>query len=239
MKRSLNTRERRLLIGCLVTIFLVANYMVYHQFDTRRTQLNKSLKSLQEQQATNKVWLDQQDRWQKRAQWLEQNMKFTDSAGRSQGQLLEELQTSALDAGLKVSNTTPLEAVQVTVPNNINDIVCNEVAVSLKVHGDQTKVLNWLLTLQSPERFQAMKAFDIELDTKSKEKTPQAQCNLTMARWFNPNPPPNYTPPTSAPPVDNPLTNPLADPDLPAPEPVAPATPAPSYPAPPAKTEAS
>lgn len=237
MKRSLNPRERRLLVGCLATMFIVVNFLVYRQFDGRRTQLNKSLKSLQEQQATNKVWLDQKERWQRREQWLEQNMKYTDSAGRSQGQLLEELQTSALDAGLKVSNTTPLEAVQVSVPSNVNDIVCNEVAVSLKVHGDQAKVLNWLLTLQSPEKFQAMKAFEIELDTKSKEKTPQAQCNLTMARWFNPNPPANYTPPTSAPPVENPLVNPLADPDLPAPEPAAPT--APGTQSPPAKTEAS
>jgi hypothetical protein len=235
MKRSLNSRERRLLIGCLATIFIVVNFLAYRQFDGRRTQLNKSLKSLKEQQATNKVWLDQKDRWQKREQWLQQNMKYTDSAGRSQGQLLEELQSSALDAGLKVSNTTPLEAVQVTLPNNINDVICNEVAVSLKVHGDQTKVLNWLLTLQSPERFQAMKAFEIELDTKSKEKTPQAQCNLTMARWFNPNPPPNYVPPAAAPapePLENPLTNPLTEPDLPAPEPAAPATaPQPAAPA--------
>lgn len=233
MKRSLNPREKRLLMGCLITIFVVVNAMVYRQFDARRTALNRSLKNLKEQGDTNKVWLDQKDRWQKRAEWLEKNMQFTDSAGRSQGQLLEELQSSALDAGLKVSNTTPLEAVQVSLPSNPNEIVCNEVAVSLKVRGDQDKVLRWLLTLQSPERFQAMKAFEIELDTKAKEKIPQAQCNLTLARWFTPNAPANYQPPAATPAPTAPAEPldpvPLPDPGLaPAPEPN-----------PPAKTQAS
>jgi hypothetical protein len=40
--------------------------------------------------------------------------------------------------------------------------------------------------MQSPEKFQAIKELQIQLDSRAKEKTPQALCNLTLARWFKP-----------------------------------------------------
>jgi hypothetical protein len=243
MKRALNPREKRLLIGCLLTIFLVINFLAYGQFSSRRTALTSSIARLKDQSANNDVWLSEQDLWQKRGKWLQTNMPSTDSVGRSQGQLLDELQNSALDSGLKVSNQTPLQSTTVTMPNSSSDIVATEVAVSLRVRGDQDKVLRWLLSIQSPERFLAMKTFEIELDTKAKEKIPQAQCNLTLARWFNPNAVPAPAPPApdaAAPPApvptsapapasvpadDNPEnTNPAPAP-APAPAPSAPAAP--------------
>lgn len=199
MKRSLNSREKRLLIACLLTIFIVINALAFRTYSTRNKTLTNRISDLKQQSATNRIWLDQKAKWQKRSKWLDANMTYTESAGRSQGQLLDELQSSALDAGLKVSNPTLLEPVQVSVPNNINDVVCNEVGVSLRIRGDQDKLMRWLLTLQSPERFRAMKGFEIELDTKAKEKIPQAQCNITLARWFNPVAPPGAPPPDATP----------------------------------------
>jgi hypothetical protein len=181
MSRSLNQREKRLLLGCIAVIVIAATAVGYSFYDKRRKALNGALTTLTEQARENQEWLNQRERWDKRMNWLEAKMPYTDSAGRSQGQLLEELQSSALDAELKIVGQTLLEPLALDH--------ANEVAVNIKVRGDQEKMLRWLLTLQAPEKFQAMKAFEFELDTKSKEKTPQAQCNLTIARWFNPNPP--------------------------------------------------
>ena len=99
----------------------------------------------------------------------------------------------------------------------------NEVAVSLRVRGDQDKMMRWLLMLQSPERFQVVKSLDLELDAKAKEKTPQAQCNLTIARWFNKEAPPGTEPPPpAAAPAATETPDPLASPlDPLAPAPVA------------------
>ena len=137
----------------------------------------------------------------KRQAWLEKTMPHTASAGKAQGQLLEDLRTSALDVGLKVDNENPLDALALDH--------ANEVSVSLRLRGDQDTMLRWLLTLQSPEKFTAIKFIELELDSRAKEKTPQAQCNLTVARWFNPNPPPGATPVAApvpeTPEVDNPL----------------------------------
>jgi hypothetical protein len=105
-------------------------------------------------------------------------MPATDSLGRSQGQLLEEVQNTALDRELKVTKTQPNDA---TKTSNYQ-----EVAVTLTLYGDQNVMLNWLATLQSPEKFQVVKMLEIEPDPKSKLKTPQCTCNITLARWFKP-----------------------------------------------------
>jgi hypothetical protein len=61
-----------------------------------------------------------------------------------------------------------------------------EVSVAVRLRGDQITVLQWLSTLQSPEKFQAIKLLDLEIDTKARMPTPQVICNLTLARWFKP-----------------------------------------------------
>lgn len=197
MSRSLNPREKRLLIAVLGTLFIVANLLLLREYTSRRQAASSGLSQLKEQLASNKIWLNDQTFWEKRQGWLENHMPYTDSSGRSQGQLLEEIQTAALDAGLTVSNTTLLE------PAALDH--ANEVAVTLRLRGDQDTMLRWLLTLQSPEKFQAIKALDLELDRRAREKTPQTQCNLTIARWFNPNPPPSTNPnPPQPPPTTDP-----------------------------------
>ncbi len=181
MSRILNQREKRLLFGCIAVILIAATALGYNWYDKRRKAQNAAIVTLAGQAHENQEWLNQRERWDKRMNWLESKMPYTDSAGKSQGQLLEELQTTALDAELKITGQTLMEPLALDH--------ANEVAVNIKLRGDQEKMLRWLLTLQTPEKFQAMKSFEFDLDTKAKEKTPQAQCNLTIARWFNPNPP--------------------------------------------------
>jgi hypothetical protein len=60
------------------------------------------------------------------------------------------------------------------------------VAVEVRLRGDQMTLLEWLAGLQSPERFQAVKALEFQIDSKAKEKTPQAICEITLSRWFKP-----------------------------------------------------
>ncbi|WP_038169456.1 hypothetical protein [Verrucomicrobium sp. BvORR106] len=224
MKRSLNTREKRLLTLCVVTIVLGVNAFAFQEFNSRRKALTSNLDTLKKQTVGDSMLLNDRPFWAKRQAWLNKAMPYTNSAGKSQGQLLEDLRNQALDLGLKVENETLLEALALDH--------ANEVAVNLRLKGDQEIMLRWLLTLQSPEKFTAVKNIELELDARSREKTPQAQCNITVARWFNPNPPPNAAPPephippqpaaepvpASAPapapapvPVDNPLemTSPL------------------------------
>ena len=61
-----------------------------------------------------------------------------------------------------------------------------EVAVRLEIEGDEAVVTEWLTTLQSPEKFQVIKSLEMELDLRSREAEPQAECEITVARWFVP-----------------------------------------------------
>lgn len=207
MKRSLNTREKRLLTLCLLTLLVVGNALAVREFMSRRKTAQATLSTLREQEASNRIWMSDRALYEKLQAWIEQHMPYTASAGRSRGELLEDLQGSARDVGLRVDNENPQESLALDH--------ANEVSVSMRVRGDQETMIRWLLTLQSPERFTVIKNIELELDSRSKEKTPQIQCNITVARWFNPNPPPGGVPPTPAPvaaPAEE-IPNPLETPN--------------------------
>ena len=102
MKRGLTTREKRLFALCLATLFIVGNALAIREFLAHYKSATKSLSTLKEQASSNRIWLNERGLYEKRLVWLEKNMPYTESAGKAQGQLLEDLRNSALDVGLKV-----------------------------------------------------------------------------------------------------------------------------------------
>lgn len=178
MSRSLTTREKNLLLLCATVLVFMGLAIITNSFMGRRKAALEKIAELESEKRTNDAIVADQTFWDKRRNWLTEKMPKTESLGRAQGQLLEELQSQALDLGITIQ--------QQTLPEAVTTADYREVAVNLRVRGDQTVLLQWLAGLQSPEKFQAIKEFKLELDTKAKEKTPQALCNLTVARWFKP-----------------------------------------------------
>ncbi len=178
MNRTLTSREKQLLMLCFGVLLLMGTIILANVFLLKRAGLKAKVAALENQKKENEVWLGDRAFWEKRKGWLNEHMPTTDSLGRTQGLLLEELQNAALDRGIKV--------VQQTLLDPVTTADYREIAVSLRLYGEQSAILQWLATMQSPERFQAVKSLEFELDNRSKEKTPQAQCNLTVARWFKP-----------------------------------------------------
>lgn len=179
MAQKLTTREKNLLLGCVgVLVFMVFAVLV-NDFLQRRSAALQKIATLQVQKNENATWMADREFWEKRRNWLVEKMPTTESLGRAQGQLLEDLQNQALEYGITAEQPTlpPLAA-----PNEN----FREVTVSMRLRGDQITVLRWLSTMQSPEKFQAIRLLDIEIDTRSREVTPQVVCNLTVARWFKP-----------------------------------------------------
>lgn len=178
MSRTLTNREKQLLLLCFGVLALMGTMILVNIFLQRRARVTAKIAALEIQKRENEVWLGDRAFWEKRKTWLNKHMPVTDSLGRTQGLLLEELQNAALDRGIKVVQQTLLDPVTTTD--------YREIGVNLRLYGDQSVILQWLATMQSPDKFQAVKAMEFELDTRSKEKTPQALCNLTVARWFKP-----------------------------------------------------
>ena len=180
MTAKLTTREKRLLGLCVGVLVLMASMILVNAFLQKRKAVLTLTAQLETQLRDNQTWLSDKEYWEKHAAWLEQNLPSTESLGRAQGQMLEELQNAALDLQIRVERQTLLEPS--TQP------AYREVAVNLRLAGDQDTLLRWLATLQSPERFQVIKELEFELNRRSRTPTPkpQAECNLTLARWFKP-----------------------------------------------------
>lgn len=179
MAQKLSSREKKLLLLCVGVLLFMGFAILVNDFLQRRSAALQKIAILQAQKSENATWMADREFWAKRRNWLIEKMPVAESLGRAQGQLLEDLQNQALEYGITSEQPTlpPLAA-----PNEN----FREVTVSIRLRGDQITVLRWLSTLQSPEKFQAVRVLDLEIDTRSREKTPQVICNLTVARWFKP-----------------------------------------------------
>lgn len=183
MALALTPREKKLLAACISALVLMATFIILKQFLDRRTAVLAKITALENEKRENEGYLADRDFWEKRSKWLTQNMPVTESLGTAQALLLEEIQNVALDYQLQVQKQQLLPD---SADAKANAAVYREVAVEVRIRGDQTTVLGWLASLQSPEKFQAIKQLELEIDSKAKEKTPQVLCNLVLARWFKP-----------------------------------------------------
>ena len=177
--RGLSNREKRLLLFCFLTIFVMANIFagraVWKTLRGSRSQITGLKSELEE----SRMWLEEKDEWDRRREWLDTNMlPAITSVGGAQGALIESLQQGVFDRTLKIERQSLLEPV--------SNSFYGEVAVNLRVRGEEAKITEWLSTLQSPEKFQVLKTLKLEPDTKSKETEPQAICDVTVARWHAP-----------------------------------------------------
>ena len=174
--RHLNNREIKLLLLCLLAIFAVGNLFgirAIYKGLKGGGQVDELKLELLEQQG----WLSEKDDWERKNQWLVEKMPPAfDSVGKAQGELVQHLQDSLYDNRIKIDRQTLLE------PKT--SAYYDEVAVNLRIQGDAVKVNEWLSKLQGVDRFQTIKMLKLSLDTKSKQKEPQAICEVTVARWF-------------------------------------------------------
>jgi Tfp pilus assembly protein PilO len=178
MALALTPREKKLLLGCIGSLVLVGGMLGANEFLNRRREALERITTLENELVELKMLFEDREFWNKRAKWLRETMPATESLGQAQAKLLEDVQNDALDLTLKLEQQRLLEPV-----SNEN---YREVAVEVRLRGDQMTLLEWLAGLQSPERFQAVKALEFQIDSKAKEKTPQAICEITLSRWFKP-----------------------------------------------------
>ncbi len=181
--RGLTTREKRLLGLCLASVFLVANLFAGRAIMRSLGGGMARITELKNELAENEMWLEERELWDRRQEWLEKNLpdslvRQRISAGNAQGELMQSLQNELLERKLKIERQSLLEPVNATYHD--------EVAVNLRIKGEAAVLSQWLATLQSPEKFVVIKNIKLKLDDRSKEAEPQAECDITIARWFAP-----------------------------------------------------
>lgn len=178
--RTLKAREKWLLAACAAVIFLVANGFLARSVLKSLRGGNAEIRTLRNELADREMWLEEAPKVEARQRWLEETMPALGEAtlGKLQGDLLQSLQDDIFDRKLEIER------------QSLQDIVYEpfytEVAVRLTIRGSEAEVIQWLTGLQDPEKFQVVKSLELELDNKSKEAEPQAECQITIARWFRP-----------------------------------------------------
>ena len=175
--RALTKREQGLLTLCLGALFLMGNLIGLQVVIRGLAKSQARLQSLTAERQEQDSWLAEPDP-ALMERWLDEHMPVLESAGKSQGELLQAVQDAAFERKLTIEKQNLSETVQ--------SAYFQEVSVNVIVRGELNQIRDWLIGLQSPEKFLVVKGIEIALDTKAKEKEPQARCNLTLARWFKP-----------------------------------------------------
>ncbi len=176
--RSLTNSEKRLLMLCFLTIFLVVNLFGARSIYKSLSGSGGRIKDLERQVMENGMILEEKPLWDRRQEWLDARMKPMESAGKAQGELAQELRDTLFERKLRVERQTLVEPV--TGP------FFDEVAVTMRIRGNAAELNDWLTALQSPERFVAIKALELKPDDRAREQEPQGECDITVARWFLP-----------------------------------------------------
>jgi len=102
MQQKLTAREKNLLLLCVGVLVFMALAITANGFMQKRSALLQKIAALEVQKRENDTWMADRAFWEKRRSWLEEKMPSTDSLGRAQGQLLEQLQNEALDLGIAI-----------------------------------------------------------------------------------------------------------------------------------------
>lgn len=178
--RELTAREKWMLGLCIGVIFLVVNGFAARSVLKVLRGSDSKIRTLKSTLADSEMWLDEAPKAEAREKWLAAKMPLLgdNTLGKLQGDLIQSLQDEVFNRKLRIDR------------QSLQDIVQNqfytEVAVRLEVKGAEREVLDWLTTLQGPDKFQIIKELELELDTRSRELEPQAECEITIARWFDP-----------------------------------------------------
>jgi len=176
--RELTAREKILLGLCFGVIFLVVNGFAARSIVKNLRGSGDKIAAMKSELADQEMWLDEAERADAREHWLNENMPSLSGTtlGKEQGDLLQLMQDEVLDRKLTIEQQSLQDIEQ--------DNFYTEVAVRLRVRGNEADVIDWLISLQGPEEFRVIKAMELEIDSKAKEEEPQAVCEITIARWY-------------------------------------------------------
>lgn len=178
--RALTVREKWLLGLCLGVIFVVGNAFAARSVLKVLRGSDAKIATLRSTLADHEMWVEETPKAAARETWLAETMPPLGGAsmGKLQGDLIQSLQDDLFERKLRIERQS--------LQDIVNSAFYTEVSVRLEVKGAESAVLEWLTTLQGPEKFQVIKSLELELDNRSKEIEPQAECEITIARWYHP-----------------------------------------------------
>jgi hypothetical protein len=173
--RALTSKEKNLLIGLLGALFVLLNVVGLQTFLNRQRVLQSNIVKLEASLAESRGILMQEKFWEERASWLDKNQPVDDTLSiEDDTKFTEFVETSAKNSGLEYTRKGggPLP------PSG----PYAEVYDASQVKGTMNSLIKWLVELQKPKAFRAIK----QLRIKSAPEPPNVICDIEVARWFRP-----------------------------------------------------
>ena len=172
--RRLNRSEKNLAIVCVAIVFGVGNFIIWKEYKHRAGAAREKISVYGEAVEGDIAAATDVEFWTRRQGWLDQHMPAMGDSGKAQSELLELLQSSGAERGLKVTSASLVK------PENGPHY--KELAVSVSASGPDQSLFRWLAEMQSPEKFFYVK--HLQLTSASTGANPRMSCRMTLARWF-------------------------------------------------------
>lgn len=173
MLKNLSPRERNLALALGSIAFLLINLVFMPQLLAYNKAAKHKHTELQAQVAAAKGWVAQKAYWTERKEWLEKTEPTVNAAREDSAAQFEELQASARQYGLKISDVQLLQL-------NPTEFY-QPVGARLVVSGPWPGLVKFVSGLQNPELFDVIPRFSV----KSDDPPPNVQCELEIQRWLS------------------------------------------------------
>lgn len=170
--RQLKPSERRLTLVFAALVFLAANFFALNILTEKKHVLESDIRNLRLEETEAGFWLAQSDLWLRRKAWLGEKQPRLSGTGQESGELLQNLQRTARQQKITIS--------QQTFPEAVPSPYYQEVSVQLEIKGSLEAVTRWIASLQNPEAFTAVTIKNLKSDAEA----PNVICSLLVARRY-------------------------------------------------------
>jgi len=172
MPKNLNPREQRLALGLGAVVFLMLNLLFLPRLLAFNRESIRKNTELQAQVTSAHVWTARRDYWNERKAWLEKTAPALAEAREGSASQLEQLQQSARELGLTLTDISLLQ-----LPSQA---FYQPIGTRLTVKGPWSGLVRFVSGLQNPEKFYVIPRFSIRSD----DPPPNVQCELEVQRWY-------------------------------------------------------
>ncbi len=184
------TKNEKILLSLIAV--LIAGFLIVF---TWKTLQRKAAEQLAEEFSIGtkigelRKWIDEENLWQSRALWLQENPPPTWERDKSEADLVQQIQSSLAEQGIdilsqRIGNTQELGDLQ-------------EVSVQLTLKGTTEEIIRWLHEQQQPGNYISLRQLNLRAD--SDKENLRAEIGMTRHYLISGNPAPPATPQKKSP----------------------------------------
>ncbi len=175
MAANLSKRELTLAVAVAGIIFLLVNLALLRLVTQSRTRLMSDLETRRQELISLRTFAGDSELWAQRDAWLTAKQPPAENLEGAGVQLLEEIKQLAQQQNVLLEKPD-LQGVE-------SNAVATVVPVTLETKSTWPALVDFLRTLQTPERFIVVQSADLRQDPEDKT---QMRGKFRIARWFAP-----------------------------------------------------